>query len=78
MRVTLLHPGVSRKRLLAKTGFDVEISDDLSETEPPSTEELDLLRNEIDPLGVRALEALSGPARRKALAGIISKERRKG
>jgi glutaconate CoA-transferase subunit B len=76
MRLTHVHPGVSPKRVRAKTGFVLEISDDLGQTQPPSDEELHLLRKRIDPLGVRNLEALSGPARREALARIISLERK--
>jgi glutaconate CoA-transferase subunit B len=78
IRLTHLHPGISERRVRAKTGFDLQISDDLRVTELPSTHELALLRNEIDPLGVRELEALSGPERRRALARIIAMERRRG
>lgn len=76
MRLTHLHPGVSERRVRARTGFELQTSEDLRETELPSAHELALLREEIDPLGVRDLEALSGPERRKALARIIAMERK--
>ena len=74
MRLLSLHPGVSRRRLQAKTGFDLAIAADIAETEPPSALELKLLREEIDPLGVRTLETLGGAARRARLRQILQQE----
>jgi glutaconate CoA-transferase subunit B len=78
MRLTTFHPGVTIERIQSHTGFELEISGDLSETTPPSQAELDLLRNEIDPLNIRRLETLSGPARRELLHHIIDVERNGG
>jgi hypothetical protein len=75
MRLTHLHPGVRLERVISKTAFKVDVSGELTETEPPSFQELDLLRNVIDPLGIRRLEFLSGPERRRALREIIRLER---
>jgi acyl CoA:acetate/3-ketoacid CoA transferase beta subunit len=74
MRLTTVHPGVSLDRIQAKTGFPLEIADPLGETEPPTHEELELLRNEIDPLGIRKLEMLSGHRRRSALRKALEEE----
>ncbi|MGD8605505.1 MAG: hypothetical protein PVF49_13135 [Anaerolineales bacterium] len=74
MRLTHLHPGVTLKRVQAKTGFELEVAPDLKETEPPSEEDLDLLRSVIDPLGVRKMETLSGAARRQALRETLMLE----
>lgn len=74
MRLTHLHPGVDLQRVQAKTGFDLEMSADLAETEPPTREEIRLLREVIDPLGIRKLESLSGPERRKALYAMLLQE----
>lgn len=74
MRLTHLHPGVALERVLAKTGFDLEVATDLEETAAPSREELRLLREVIDPLGIRTLELLSGPARREALREMLARE----
>jgi acyl CoA:acetate/3-ketoacid CoA transferase beta subunit len=75
MRLTSLHPGVSVQHIQAKTQFNFEISEDLHNTIPPSSLELQLLRDEIDPLNIRRLEQLSGATRRKLLKEILSKER---
>ena len=74
MRLTHIHPGATLDRIRAKTGFDLEISPQLEVTEPPSEEELRLLREVIDPLGVRRLELLSGPKRRRLLREALERE----
>jgi acyl CoA:acetate/3-ketoacid CoA transferase beta subunit len=74
MRVTHLHPGVTMKRVQAKTGFELDVSPDLAETEPPNKQELDLLRNVIDPFGVRRMETLGGAERRQALREALAME----
>jgi len=74
MCLTHLHPGVTQARVERKTGFDLEISPDLTETLLPTPEELHLLREVIDPLNVRKLETLSGAARRDLLRQILEKE----
>jgi glutaconate CoA-transferase subunit B len=76
MRLTHLHPGVTEAQVHSKTGFELRVADDLSTTPPLSQEELRLLAEVIDPLGIRRLEFLSGPERRQALAGIIAAEQR--
>ena len=75
LRLITLHPGISLKRIQKRTGFELEIAPDLRETPPPTANELDLLRNEIDPLGIRCLELLSGASRRKKLREILAKEK---
>ena len=47
---------------------------DVHETEPPTAEEVRLLREEIDPLGVRKLETLSGAQRKELIREILKKE----
>jgi acyl CoA:acetate/3-ketoacid CoA transferase beta subunit len=74
MRITHLHPGVALERVLAKTAFELEVSSDIKETKPPSREEMHLLYDVIDPLGIRRLESLSGPKRRDALREALLKE----
>ena len=74
MRITSFHPGVKIEKIQAHTGFALEISPEIMETVPPSDEELNILRNEIDPLNIRQLERLSGPARREQLHRIIAME----
>lgn len=74
MRLISYHPGVTIERIQKKTGFELEIAPDVQETPPPTGEELRLLREEIDPLGVRRLETLSGAARKDHLRAILEAE----
>ena len=74
MRLTHLHPGVSVEAVQTKTGFPLEVSTSLEDTAPPTMEDVRLLREEIDPLGIRRLERLSVPARREALREILKRE----
>ncbi len=74
LRLTSLHPGVSLQKVQAKTGFPLPVAPDLTETPPPSAEELRLLREVIDPLGIRRLETLGGGARKRLLREILEKE----
>lgn len=75
MRLTHLHPEIKLKRIIAKTGFEFEICDPIEVTELPKQEELRLLNEVIDPLGIRRLEFLSGPKRRQVIKEIIEMER---
>lgn len=75
MRLTHLHPGVSLAQVRAKTGFELEVASPLEETDPPDPRDLRLLREVIDPLGIRKLELMSGAERRKALRGLLERER---
>ncbi|MCZ7540909.1 MAG: hypothetical protein M5U29_13575 [Anaerolineae bacterium] len=74
MRLVTVHPGVTVERVQARTGFLLAVAPDLRETPPPSAEEVRLLREEIDPLGVRRLETLAGTARRDHLRDILRRE----
>jgi acyl CoA:acetate/3-ketoacid CoA transferase beta subunit len=76
MRLVTFHAGVTIDQIQAKTGFELVISPDIRETPPPTEEELDLLRNEIDPLSIRKLELLSGSKRRSLLHEIVYQENR--
>ncbi len=51
MRLLSLHPGITLEQITKNTGFQVEIPENLIETEPPTTEELEILRNKVDPNG---------------------------
>jgi glutaconate CoA-transferase subunit B len=75
MRLTSYHPGVSISHIQKKTGFELEILPSVTKTEPPTPGELRMLREEIDPLGIRHLERLSGPSRRKLLTDILAREK---
>lgn len=74
MRLVSHHPGVTVERIQARTGFTLEIAPDVHDTPLPTDEELYLLREEIDPLGIRNLESMSGSSRRELLQTIIAQE----
>ncbi|MFQ5942082.1 MAG: CoA-transferase [Anaerolineales bacterium] len=74
MRLTHLHPEVTVDRIVAKTAFELVIAEDLQTTVLPTDQELELLRQEIDPFSLRKLEMLSGAERRKALRTIVDQD----
>lgn len=74
MRLITVHPGVTVEQVQKKTGFLLEIAPDVHQTPEPSAEEIRLLREEIDPLGVRKLEMLGGSARKDLLREILIRE----
>lgn len=52
MRVISLNPGCSFQDVQDNCGFELLRLTDIDETAPPSQDELDILRNEVDPTGV--------------------------
>jgi acyl CoA:acetate/3-ketoacid CoA transferase beta subunit len=56
MRVRSLHPGVSVDDVVAATGFELVIPDDVPESRLPTADELRLLTEVIDPNGTRLRE----------------------
>lgn len=78
LRVVSLHPGVTLETIRKKTGFPLEVSPDLRETPAPTVEEVRLLRDEIDPLGIRELERMRGGQRRRRMREIVQAERLAG
>jgi acyl CoA:acetate/3-ketoacid CoA transferase beta subunit len=56
MRLVSVHPGVSVDDVVAATGFELAIPDDVPQTRLPTDEELRLIRDEIDPNGLREQE----------------------
>ena len=49
MRLVATHPGVTVDEVIANTGFELVIPEHVGVNEPPSAEELRILREEIDP-----------------------------
>jgi glutaconate CoA-transferase subunit B len=74
MRLISCHPGVSVAEVQAQTGFPLEVAPNVTETPPPTQEQVRLLREEIDPLGVRRLECLRREKRQAALREIMERE----
>ncbi len=52
MRLVSVHPGVSVERVKENTGFDLVIPEKVPETERPTEQEVDMIRNQIDPNGI--------------------------
>ena len=56
MRVRSLHPGVGIEDVKESTGFELAIPDDIDETRMPTADELRLIRDVLDPQGLRRKE----------------------
>lgn len=69
-----LHPGVSLDQLRESTGFEPAVAQDLTVTAEPPAEMLRLLRERVDPLGIRRLEFAPARERTELLAACIAAE----
>jgi len=56
MRVRSVHPGFSLDDIVENTAFELEVADDVSESRMPTDEELQLMREVLDPNGLRKAE----------------------
>jgi acyl CoA:acetate/3-ketoacid CoA transferase beta subunit len=56
MRLASVHPGVRVGDVVDQTGFDLAVGGEVPETRAPSAEELRLIRERIDPEGLRDRE----------------------
>ncbi|MFC1824527.1 CoA-transferase [Thermodesulfobacteriota bacterium] len=72
-KVLSLHKGVKAQDVIDNTGFPVEIPEDCPETESPTAQEVELIK-EIDPQGIRLLDFMSGKERAAKLPAIIQAE----
>ncbi|MBW2060886.1 MAG: hypothetical protein JRI95_04900 [Deltaproteobacteria bacterium] len=52
MRLKSVHPGVTVDNVLQNTGFDLVVPEGVETTPEPEDDELDILRNRIDPKGL--------------------------
>jgi hypothetical protein len=59
MRLRSVHPGVTVEEVQEATGFELVVDDDLDETRAPTDEELRLIREVLDPNGLREAEVRS-------------------
>lgn len=55
MRLETLNSGVSVEDVITDTSFDLVIPKSVPQTEPPTVEQVELMRNKIDPLGIRKM-----------------------
>lgn len=49
MMIESLHPDVDVEKVQSETGFELIVPDKIGRTEPPTEQELTILRNEVDP-----------------------------
>lgn len=56
MRIRSVHPGVTVEAVQQATGFELEVAADVAETRAPTEAELQLIREVIDPKGLRYRE----------------------
>ncbi len=74
MRLTSYHSWTTPEQVQSRTGFELEIAPDVHPTPEPTAEEVRLLREEIDPLGIRNLEFIGGSDRRQLIHEILRQE----
>lgn len=69
MRLRSLHPGVGVERVREATGFELAVPEEVPYTREPTAEELRLIREVIDPGGLRDREVVDprGPRDREAV-----------
>ena len=73
-RLASVHPGVSLETIKAQTGGDFLIAEPLPQTEAPSQDDLRLIREEVDPFGIRQLEFVPGRDRLAMIQRILAAE----
>lgn len=71
-----IHLGVTLDEVRAATGFGLKVSSTLTETPTPSNDTLRILREQVDPLGIRRLEFVPAQDRQKLLSECIEAEER--
>ncbi len=69
-----LHPGVSQDDVAAASGFVPARAEPVPVTATPPAAVLELLRREVDPLGIRRLEFVPAKQRRQSLDACIAAE----
>jgi glutaconate CoA-transferase, subunit B len=73
-RLVSVHPGVSAADVVERTGFELEVPDEVPLTPEPTEAQLALLRDEIDPLGTVKFDFVAGKERLAYLRGILDAE----
>ncbi|MBV9302996.1 MAG: hypothetical protein JOY62_16210 [Acidobacteriaceae bacterium] len=73
-RLMSLHPRITLEKVRENTGGEFLIADELESTEPPDPTELDLIRNRIDPFGIRRLEFVPSRSRLDLIESLLRAE----
>lgn len=74
--LTAVHPGVTVDDVRTQTGFEPKVAAGLTVTVPPTSEELHVLRHEVDPLGIRRLEFVPSAQRGALIDELLAAEER--
>jgi glutaconate CoA-transferase subunit A len=75
-RLMSLHPGIALDEVRQQTGGEFLVADPLPATPPPTAEQLRLIRQEIDPFGIRRLEFVPSKSRLEMIESILSAEKK--
>ena len=75
LEVISIHKGVTKEEIQDNTSFKVKYKKGCKTTKMPTTSQLNVLRNIVDPLNIRKLEFTSGEERIKLLEEIIGQEK---
>ena len=73
-RLISIHPGVTLDDIRTRTGGEFLIADPLPRTQTPSQNELRLIREEVDPFGIRQLEFVPSRDRVALIQRILDAE----
>ncbi|WP_433496615.1 hypothetical protein ACQP1K_16580 [Sphaerimonospora sp. CA-214678] len=73
-RIESVHPGVEVSTVVDKTGFELEVPENVPFTAVPTAEQLELLRTRIDPFGTVKFDFVSGKDRLAYLKGVLDAE----
>ena len=72
LRLKSVHKGITVDQMKENTSFELIMPDPVPETPPPTLEEIKMLREIIDPAGIRRLDHIKGDELKKVF-GEISK-----
>jgi glutaconate CoA-transferase, subunit A len=73
-RLVSIHPGIALDKVRARTAGDFLVAEPLPQTEPPSENDLRLIREQVDPFGIRQLEFVPGRDRLAMIQRILNAE----
>jgi glutaconate CoA-transferase subunit B len=74
MRLVSAHPGVTVDEVQQNTGFELIVPARVPTTEAPTANELRLLREVIDPLGICGLDFVPSSERRSLMKRLLERE----
>ena len=73
-RIESLHPGVELDTVVENTGFELDTEGPTRETQPPTPEELRLLREQIDPMRTIRVDFMDARSRRSFVREVLGQE----